>query len=233
MRYLIINTKNYLETVGPGMDAFLRAVNVATSTRSSTKSTVCVSLPAFYVAYASARIPRLKLLAQHLDPTAPGSTTGFLIPEIAKTCGAFGSLINHSEHRIEESQVAELVRRLGKLKMKSFVCARDEDEVRKFALLSPDFLAIEPPELIGSGNAVSKARPEVIVNSKRALEESRPANSKTRLLCGAGIVEELDAKIAVELGAEGVLVASGVVKSKNWESKISSLMRGISDAKRK
>jgi triosephosphate isomerase (TIM) len=232
MRYLIINSKNYLEASGKRLDSLLRASSEVSSRKGETVR-VYIALPAFYLGYAAARFPSLNLLAQHLDDEAVGSTTGFLVPEIAKASGVSGSLINHSEHRLEEADVGKLVKRLRGLRMKSYVCARDEEEVRKFAAFSPDFVAIEPPELIGSGNAVSKARPEIIVDSRNVLDESRPAGSTTKLLCGAGIVDESDARIAVELGAEGVLVASGVVKSRNWKSKINALATGISDAKQK
>jgi triosephosphate isomerase (TIM) len=233
MRYLIINTKNYPEVAGKRIDAFLRATKES-SPFSKGRSAVYLSLPAFYIGYASESFPSLKLLAQHLDSKAAGSTTGYLIPEIAKASGALGSLINHSEHRLEDSQhIAELIARLGNLKMKSVVCARDIEEVRRLTPLAPDFIAIEPPELIGSGNAVSKVRPDVIIESRKVMEEFRPTNAATKLLCGAGIVDEVDARTAIELGADGILVSSAVVKSKNWKSKIESLLRGINDAKQR
>ena len=127
----------------------------------------------------------------------------FLVPAMAKSFGAKGSLVNHSEHRLPENQIVRTVTKLAELEMTSIVCARDDREVETFSRLSPDFVAIEPPELIGSGIAVSKARPELIQNSKTALEQSKPRGSATKLICGAGIVEEIDAKLAVELGAEG------------------------------
>ncbi len=228
MRYLVINTKNYLEAAGKRLDVLASVVeDIPTAMSLEGKITIYLAVPAFYLRDISLRFPKVNLLAQHLDDEAAGSSTGYLVPEIANECGALGSLINHSEHRIQESKVASLVERLRRLKMKSVVCARDEKEVGRFAGISPDFIAIEPPELIGSGNAVSKARPQIIVESKKILEKSKPAMSTTCLLCGAGIVEEMDARIAVELGSSGILVASGVVKSPNWRSKIESLARGI------
>ena len=150
------------------------------------------------------------------------------MPEIAKLFGASGSLLNHSEHRAPLAEVRSLVNRLKLLRMISVVCARSASEVPKFAALDPDFVAIEPPELIGSGRAVSTARPELISDSKRALRGvAQTMKIKTRLLCGAGIVQPLDVKRSVELGAEGILVASGVVKSKNWSKTIDGLAREL------
>ena len=73
-------------------------------------------------------------------------------------------------------------------------------------------IAIEPPDLIGSGISVSKARPELITNSLQAIREINPA---VKVLCGAGITTSGDVSRALELGAKGVLVASGLVKSRD------------------
>jgi triosephosphate isomerase len=45
------------------------------------------------------------------------------------------------------------------LGMTSIVCAQGPQEVVEISTLEPDFIAIEPPELIGSGRAVSKENP--------------------------------------------------------------------------
>ena len=78
-----------------------------------------------------------------------GATTGFFVPEMAKSFGAIGSLLNHSEHRLEAQSICNLIERLRSLKMTSVVCAKTPDEVANIAKFDPDFIAIEPPELIG------------------------------------------------------------------------------------
>ena len=104
--------------------------------------------------------------------------------------------------------------------MVSIVCAADIEEVAMILRLSPNFIAIEPPELIGSGIAVSRANPTIIVDSVRVAHTGSPS---TRVLCGAGIVDKDDVKMAFDLGASGILVASGVVKSPSWKKKIEEL----------
>ena len=52
--------------------------------------------------------------------------------------------------------------------MTSVVCAKTPDEVANIAKFDPDFIAIEPPELIGSGKSVSKHKPSVITRSVQA-----------------------------------------------------------------
>ncbi len=73
-------------------------------------------------------------------------------------------------------------------------------------------IAVEPPELIGTGVAVSKARPEVITTSVKRI---RNVNSSVLILCGAGVTTAEDVAKAIELGSQGVLVSSSVVKSKD------------------
>ena len=97
-------------------------------------------------------------------------------------------------------------------------------EVYKYAKINPTFIAIEPPELIGTGRAISTEKPQLITNSIDAVQS---AKNSTKLLCGAGIVSAEDVSRAVELGSKGILVASGVIKAKNWESILSDFSRGL------
>ena len=79
------------------------------------------------------------------------------------------------------------------------------------AAFDPEFLAIEPPELIGTGTAVSKARPELVRGSVMAASER---GFRGMVLCGAGIVSGEDAQAAMRLGAQGILVAEQRRESK-------------------
>jgi len=90
---------------------------------------------------ANSSIP---ILAQHIDDSKIGSTTGFVIPELLKKSKVKGSLINHSEHRISSSEIQKLVLKLKELKMTSIVCVKDVAEVKKYSKLNPDYIAIEP-----------------------------------------------------------------------------------------
>lgn len=166
----------------------------------------------------------LTVLAQHVDNADVGGTTGYVIPEMLKESGVGGSIINHSEHRISEPETTRLVARLKRLGMISVVCAKDVAEVERLSAAGPDYVAIEPPELIGSGRAVSKERPELIEESVAAAS----TRSGTVLLCGAGIVSGEDVGRAIELGAGGILVASGIVKGR-WDVIIDEFARAVSE----
>jgi triosephosphate isomerase (TIM) len=220
--HFIVNSKNYENAAGEFAPDLARAASEFRSS-SDPHVEIYLAVPAFSVFYLSSNFPRLQILTQHLDDAKPGSTTGYLVPKIAKISGAKGSLINHSEHRLDFTVIEILVRTLRDLGMKSVVCAQDEAEVEMFAKLEPDFVAIEPPELIGSGKAVSKARPELITDSLQALKRGSAGKREATLLCGAGIVEPQDVSTAVRLGANGILVASGVIKANDWRATIQAL----------
>ena len=166
------------------------------------------------------------VISQHIDLSKPGSTTGFLVPEIVKSYGAVGSLINHSEHRFDSSDsIRELVNILKNLQMISIVCVRTPEEAGTIANFNPNFIAIEPPELIGSGKAVSKENPSIITESISAVAER--SNSSSKVICGAGIVDRADVESALKLGAKGILVASGIIKAQSWYDKIHELASGF------
>ena len=204
----VINCKNYEEVAG---DKIIKFVKTAEKISKKYKIKIAVSPPQHLIGVvASSTIP---ILAQHVDDSKVGSTTGFVIPELLKKSKVNGSLINHSEHRIPSKEIEKLVSKLKQLKMISILCVKDVAEVRKYAKLNPDYIAIEPPELIGSGKAVSTEKPELIAKAADALKS---AKNNTKLLCGAGIVSGEDVSKAIELGSKGILVASGIIKAKDW-----------------
>ena len=129
-------------------------------------------------------------------------------------------MINHSEKRIKTSDIASSVKLCADADLLSLVCADTTPASVEIAKMVPDMLAIEPPELIGTGISVSKARPELITDS---VKEIRKVNRRVRVLCGAGVTTAEDVSKALELGSEGVLVASGVVKSKEPRKLLQSM----------
>ncbi len=215
----IINCKNYEEIAG---DKIIEFVKIAEKISKRYKIKIAVAPPQHLIGLvANSSIP---ILAQHVDNSNVGSTTGFMIPELLKKSKVSGSLINHSEHRISSDEISKLVLKLRELKMISVVCVKDVAEAKKYAKLNPDYIAIEPPELIGSGKAVSKEKPELITKSADAVNS---AKNKTKLLCGAGIVSGQDVTKALELGSKGILVASGIIKAKNWTKVIEEFSKAM------
>ena len=215
----IINCKNYNEIAGEKINKL-----AAIAEKISKKYKIQIAIAPPHHQLSLIKKSKLLVFAQHLDDVKIGSTTGFMVPEIVKKSKVNGALINHSEHRIRPNEIKNLVKRLKKLKMKTVVCVKNVREAEEYAKLNPTYIAIEPPELIGTGRAISSEQPELITKSLLAVKKAR---NSTKLLCGAGIVTPQDVKRALELGSRGILVASGIVKSRNWQRDIEGFAKAI------
>lgn len=163
------------------------------------------------------------MILQHVDAVDFGAHTGKLNLVVAKERGAEGLLINHSERRLTIADIDILISQARKMNMVSVVCANSPRVSGALAFLAPDFIAMEPPELIGGDISVSKARPETITETIEAVKSVRDIS----VLVGAGIKNREDVKRAIELGAQGVLIASGVVKAKDPYGALNDLVEGM------
>jgi triosephosphate isomerase len=148
--------------------------------------------------------------AQHVSPVEHGSHTGSTLAERAADAGAVGTLLNHSEKRLKLADVDGALDAAERTGLRSVVCANDPEQVAAAAALGPDAVAVEPPELIGTGTPVSQADPGVVRDAVAAAERVDPEVS---VYCGAGISTGDDVAAARDLGADGVLLASGVAKA--------------------
>jgi triosephosphate isomerase len=203
---IIVNFKTYLEATGK------KAVDLASKISEVGNETgVRVGVaPQFCDLVQVAAEVDIPVFGQHIDAFGPGAYTGHVTAESLKAAGATGTLLNHSERTIKLLDIQKGILRSRDLGLLSVVCAGDVESSAAVSLLMPDMVAIEPPELIGTGRAVSKEKPEVISDSVRKIRE---VNANVKILCGAGITTGDDIYAALKLGAEGFLIASGVVRS--------------------
>ncbi|WP_265111701.1 triose-phosphate isomerase [Halosolutus halophilus] len=159
--------------------------------------------------------------AQHVDPIDYGSNTGHTLAESVAEVGAEGTLINHSERRLKLADVDGAVRAARRADLETVVCANNPAQIGAAAALGPDAVAVEPPELIGTGTPVSQADPEIVEDAVAAAES---VDDDVSVLCGAGISTGEDVVAAGELGAEGVLLASGVAKADDPRAALEDLV---------
>jgi len=217
---VVLNFKTYLESTG---DNALKLAGVCDDVARETGARVVVvpQLVDLRMVVDSVSIP---VYAQTVDNVKAGSNTGHVLAEAVKEAGASGSLLNHSECRLRLADIDASVAKLRELKMASIVCTNNVAVTSAAAALGPDYVAVEPPELIGSGVSVSKAQPEVITGSVDAVKR---VNGRVSVLCGAGISTGEDLRKAVELGTEGVLLASGIIKAKDQRAALLELVQGM------
>ncbi|MEM3815450.1 MAG: triose-phosphate isomerase [Candidatus Bathyarchaeia archaeon] len=205
---IIVNFKTYAEATGE------KAVKLSeTAEKVSVETGVCIAVaPQFVDIPIVARRVSIPVFSQHIDPIGYGSFTGHVLPESVKEAGAVGTLINHSERRLKLADIDAAITRAREVGLISVVCSNNTPVSASAAALKPDMIAVEPPELIGTGIPVSKARPEVVTSTVEAVKRISP---EVIVLCGAGITNGDDVAAAIRLGTEGILVASGVVKAKD------------------
>jgi triosephosphate isomerase len=159
--------------------------------------------------------------AQHVSPVAHGSHTGSTHATAVAAAGAVGTLLNHSEQRLTLADIDAGLDAAREAGLETVVCANNPDQVAAAAALGPEAVAVEPPELIGTGTPVSRADPDVVedaVAAACAVDDSVP------VLCGAGISTGEDLAAAADLGAEGVLLASGVAKAADPRAALADLV---------
>ena len=203
---IVVNFKTYASAQGEAAVSLARAMAEVDAT---TDATMVAVVSAFDLNAVKAAVPNLEVWSQHLDPIGWGSNTGWLHAETAMGHGATGSIINHAEHKVDLGHVERLLAQLPD-DFPVCECAADIDEAKALAALSPTFIAVEPPELNGGDISVTTADPGIVSGTAEAV---KAANPNVRVLCGAGVKNGADVAMAIELGTEGVLLASGVTKA--------------------
>lgn len=220
MGVLIINFKTYPQ--GTGATA-VDLAKIAEKVAKESGKEIIISVDAVDLKEVANAVS-IPVFAQHVDYAEFGSHTGSIIPEVVKEAGAVGTLINHSEKRIPREDIEKIVKRAKDVGLGICICAQTPDECADLANLKPNFVAYEPPELIGGEVSVSTAKPEVI---KEAVDKVKANNPEVKVLTGAGVKDVNDVKVAESLGSEGVLAASHIVKSENPEEVIKELLEGF------
>lgn len=209
---IIVNFKTYLSATGK------RAVELAELCQRVADETGADIRIAVQVAdiFRVANNVSIPVYAEHVDPIDPGRNTGYILPEDVKQAGAAGTFLNHSEHRLPMDILAKSVKDAREADLKVIICAKDAQEASVVAQFTPEFVAVEPPELIGGDVSVSSAEP-------RLIEEAVDLTAAP-ILVGAGVHTARDLEIALELGAKGVLLASGVTKAEDPEAALRALL---------
>jgi len=188
-----------------------------------TDARVVVVVSAFDLAAVVAAAPKLEVWCQHLDPVGFGSFTGWLHPSTAVERGASGTLINHAEHKVSIEHVAMLLDSVPE-GFTVCACAADIEEARALTALQPDFVAVEPPELIGGDISVTTADSSIVSGTAAAVRE---ISEEVGILCGAGVKNGADVAAAIELGTVGVLLASGVTKADDPTAVMTDLVSSL------
>ncbi|MCE4617852.1 MAG: triose-phosphate isomerase [Desulfurococcales archaeon] len=215
-KILIVNYKAYIHAFTQNGITIAEAARKLRAKLSSTRIILAVPSPLLY------KILEVydDVYLQHVDPVSPGSHTGFLPAKALEYLPVKGTLVNHSEHKLVYRSITQIIDDVRSVGKEVVACADTPGEAAGLAYIRPTMIAVEPPELIGTGIPVSKAKPEIITNGVKAVHSIDPS---IPVLAGAGITSGEDAVKSLELGASGVLVASAIVKAKDPAGKLEEL----------
>jgi triosephosphate isomerase len=217
---IVLNVKTYIEATG---NKVLEIAMLMDKVSKELGASMAIAVQTTDISMCAKKVS-IPVFAEHIDPIKPGSHTGWTLAEAIKSAGAIGTLINHSEHRLILADLDSCILRAKELDLDQIVCSNNVKTSKAITAFSPNFVAVEPPELIGGDISVTTADPDIVSNSVKAVKS---INNKVKVLCGAGVKNGKDVAKAVELGADGVLLASGIVKAKDKELVIRDLVSGL------
>ena len=217
---VVLNVKTYAEATG---DKTIEIAKIMDKIAHETGTSMAIAVQATDISTCAKEI-NIPVFAEHIDPIKPGSHTGWTLPEAIKAAGAVGTLINHSEHRLKLADIDACITRAKEMDLNHIVCTNNILTSKAAAVFAPHFIAVEPPELIGGDISVTTADPGIVSGSVEAV---KAIDKDVCVLCGAGVKNGKDVAKSIELGADGVLLASGIVKAKDKESVIRDLVSGL------
>ena len=217
---IVLNVKTYAEATSKKALEIAKLMNKISKEK---KTSMAIAVQATDISICAKNVS-IPVFAEHIDPIKPGSHTGWTLPEAVKAAGAIGTIINHSEHRLKLADIDVCISRAKELELDHIVCTNNVATSKAIAAFSPNFIAVEPPELIGGDISVTTADPEIVSRSVKAVKN---IDKNVKVLCGAGVKNGKDVAKAIELGSDGVLLASGIVKAKDKEKVICNLASGL------
>ena len=217
---IVVNVKTYTEST---WTKALEIGQIMENVAKETGASMAIAVQPSDLSLCSSKL-KIPVFAQHIDPITPGSHTGWILPDAVKAAGAKGTLINHSEHRLTLADIDTCITMAKTFSLDHIVCTNNVATSRAAAALAPQFIAVEPPELIGGDISVTTANPDIV---RKSVDSVKKIDSTVGVLCGAGVKNGKDVTMAIKLGSDGVLLASGVVKAKDKLAALRDLASGL------
>ncbi len=216
---IVVNFKTYGQVDG---DKTLELARICEEVAKETGKSLIVCPPMVELSRIAKEVS-IPVFAQNVDLWDGSVQTGATTLSEIKAAGAQGLLINHSECRRKLADIEFLIKGAKDLGLTTIVCSNNVETSKASAVMGPDFVAMEPPELIGGDISVTSADPGIVEDTVKAIKGLAPG---VKVLTGAGVKTKKDVEMAIELGTFGVLLASGVVKAKDPKEVLLSLAEG-------
>lgn len=220
---VIVNFKTYAEVEG---EKCLALAHICDEVASETGVSIGIAPPLIELSKIASEV-EIPVFAQHIDIRKSDPRTGYVTLKAVKAAGCEGTLLNHSERRMILADLEDLIAGSREVGLVTVVCTNNTGASRSVAPLRPDYIAMEPPELIGGDISVTTANPGIVRDAVKAVKD---ISKDVRILTGAGVKTSQDLSKAIELGCSGVLLASGIVKAKDPKAALISLCSGITSS---
>lgn len=220
---LLINFKTYESGTGKNAENLCSIVQMI-SREEKVHIAVAVQPSDIFRIANKVNIP---VFSQHVDNVDFGARTGHILPQAVKEAGAAGTLLNHAERKIPFSTIQETIEKCKNAGLRTVVCCVNMEEAERLIPCKPDYLALEDPELIGTLKSVSRMRPEHVREFANLVKGTHVIP-----LCGAGIANGEDVKAALDLGTDGGIVATAILKAEDPEKAIREMaqaLRGVQE----
>lgn len=152
----------------------------------------------------------LLVFAQHMDPVTPGRGVGSVLAEALREAGAVGAMLNHSERRMTVGDIDRAIGRAREVGLLTMVYADSPEEAAAIAMLGPDIVLAEPPELIATGRSTATEMGRFV---ERAVELVGRIDPGIIVMCGAGVQTPEDVERMIGLGVGGTGSSSGILNA--------------------
>jgi len=213
---IILNFKSYRESAG---EKGLALVRICQKISQETGLRIIPCVQTADLGFISRQV-EIPIWAQHFDLKETKKNTGWVTAHSLVQAGASGVLLNHSEHPLESSRLAEFVQTARDSKLETLIFASDLEEAGEFDKFRPDYLFLETPRLIAK---------EAMVHFDQEKEKIRKfAQSVYSFpLVGAGISKAEDVRESLALGVKGVGLSSAFVLAEEPEKVLRDLATGF------
>ena len=145
-----------------------------------------------------------------MDPVTPGRGVGSVLAEALKEAGAVGTMLNHSERRMTLTDINRASGRAREVGLATLVYADSPEEAAALAMLGPDIVLAEPPELIATSKSTATEMRGFV---ERAIELVGRIDPRIIVMCGAGVQTPADVAGMIALGVGGTGSSSGILKA--------------------
>jgi triosephosphate isomerase (TIM) len=216
---IVVNFKTYPEVTLENNAVKLAQICQEVFQQYQVPIVLCVQATDIYKITQTVSLP---IFAQHIDPIVPGKNTGFISAKAIKENGAVGVMINHSEHRIGLPNIQKTIEIAKQENLQTLVCVENAGEGQQVDLWQPDMIALEDPVLIGGSESIVHNEA-----GKQKVVEFVNAGIKAKTLVGAGVKNQEDIRVSLQLGAKGVLLASGITLATDPKAVLIDLCEGF------